>query len=127
MFSIDTRMKIVDAFLHTLDKKNVVAIEQNRRTYDFLKNLRLSKDYSKTFIIIGNDEWRDLHDMRNWAYSEELLNEYMFIVMPRGDEPSSTIARDLLVKNPQDMMLPKILSENTLNECRMFIENRKRV
>ena len=129
MLPVNDRLDMIHDFINNHCSHNVLVIEQKERTYDFIKNLDKKWDkfwgHDRVFVVIGDDEWRDLHDKRNWAHSEELLEECLFITIPRGNEPSSTTARKLLNENAFDEALSEILSENVINVCRKFVESQK--
>lgn len=88
-------------------------LHQYIRTYKFLEKLYPNQQ-KNIIIVLGEDEWNDLND-KKWEYSDELLNEYKFEVIPRTNNISSTKVRELLSNNSDYNTLSEYISEEVYN------------
>lgn len=106
------RRRIVEANLEEQVKQGRVKIlKQTERTYKFLSSLHDWMDY----VVVGEDEWRDLKAGK-WHYSAELLNGWRWKVVPRPeDSVSSTKVRELLKAGASYEKLKDFITEKTFS------------
>lgn len=90
--------------------KRIKIVNQTERTWKFLNSLTKEP----ITIILGEDEYQDLNK-GIWHYSKELLDTYKFIVIPRTNNISSTIAREIINSNINDPILLDYITPITLN------------
>ena len=65
-------------------------------------------------MVIGEDEWKDLKAGK-WHYSNDILNTYNILTIPRTDDVSSSKVRELLKENVGKDELLKYITETTYN------------
>lgn len=104
------RQGIVEANLADyIMKGRVRLLRQNERTYKFLSSLHDWMDY----IVVGEDEWKDLKAGR-WHHSIELLHCWEWKVVPRLENAiSSTKVRELLKAGASYEELKDYITEKT--------------
>ena len=87
---------------------NIEIIKQDQRTWKFFHTL----PYKDITMVIGEDEWKDLKAGK-WHYSNEILNTYKIITIPRVNDISATKVRELLKNNASKDELLKYITEET--------------
>lgn len=112
--SLDDRFSVVKAtFLDVFKDKAPAIIEQDKRTFMFLKEHFAQQDEEIT-IVVGQDEWHALLEGK-WVHHKELLKTYNFIVIAReSDEerkPHDIFIKDvtyLKIKNMTEVSSSKV-------------------
>lgn len=110
-FSYKIRNKIVEKNLlkiPIIDKK-VKIVEQSERTWKFLQSMTMEP----ITIVLGEDEYNDLKN-GYWHNSQDILNTYKFIVIPRTNNISSTIVREMINSNINNPDILNYITPTTL-------------
>ena len=89
--------------------KKVKVIEQTERTWKFLNSLTKEK----ITIVLGEDEYKDLK-AGLWHNSTDILNTYEFIIIPRTNNISSSIAREIINSNINNPDILHYITETSL-------------
>ena len=89
--------------------ETVKVVEQKERTYKFLSS---HPELGIGTIVMGKDEWDDLNAGK-WHYSDRLLEEYKFLVVPRPKTNivSSTLVRRLIAEGADRETLRNYISD----------------
>lgn len=139
--SLDERFDVVQETIRGLNlKMSPTILEQDRRTYMFLKENFHNQD-DEIVITVGEDEWNALIAGK-WAHHDALLKTYKFLVFKRegGDikipanaqvtvqeinlpEVSSSKCREVLYRNP-DCHYKDVADYIMHNTFRAIKENR---
>ena len=108
-FDYETRKRIVEENIKEFFNK-IEIIKQDQRTWKFFQTL----PYKQITMVIGEDEWNDLKAGK-WHYSNDILNTYNILTIPRTDDVSSSKVRELLKENTNKDELLKYITEITYN------------
>ena len=102
---------IDNAKIQSVEFSNKIEIiKQDQRTWKFFQTL----PYKQITMVIGEDEWKDLKAGK-WHYSNDILNTYNILTIPRTDDVSSSKVRELLKKNVDKNELLKYITKTTYN------------
>lgn len=123
MFSAYMREAMVREYIHDLYGKSsglhasCFIYAQRCRTWEYMQGMHPSSSLTDT-IVVGMDEMRDLMAGK-WHHSQELMDNYAFLVLPRTEQDmSSTQVRQLIKDRASDEELLKYVSPNVLREIR---------
>ena len=108
-FDYELRKRIVEENIKEFSDK-IEIVKQDQRTWKFFQTL----PYKQITMVIGEDEWKDLKAGK-WHYSNDILNTYNILTIPRTDDVSSSKVRELLKENAGKDELLKYITEITYN------------
>lgn len=110
-FSYDIRKDIITKNLLNIPivGKRIKLVNQSERTWKFLNSLTREQ----VTIVLGEDEYTDLQKGL-WHYSKELLDKYKFLVIPRTNNISASIVREMINSNINDNRLLDYITPITL-------------
>ena len=108
-FDYELRKRIVEDNIKEFSDK-IEIVKQDQRTWKFFQTL----PYKQITMVIGEDEWKDLKAGK-WHYSNDILNTYNILTIPRTDDVSSSKVRELLKENAGKNELLKYITEITYN------------
>lgn len=99
------------------------------RTWNFFHKIFSEEEQKDICLVVGQDEYDDLVDGK-WNFSEEILANYKFKIIPRTNNISSTKVREIFKNNEvinyedvQELVSKEIFE--FLTEFKQFNQNEK--